>query len=193
MGALFALLASSAAVAPDLTICPDRPSKANGACTVPVGHWQLEVSGVDWTRMRDSGERVDIPSTGQTFVKLGLSDHSDVEVGFTPFVRIASGGGGTHGHVSGIGDVVVRYKHRLSGPDSPVQVGLLPFVKLPTANHDIGNGKVEGGIAVPASFAGPAGVTVTIGPEVDALSDDDGHGYHAALTNVVNLGIAPSD
>ncbi len=31
------LLAAAAA-------CPDRPSKANGACTVPVGHWQLEVS-----------------------------------------------------------------------------------------------------------------------------------------------------
>jgi hypothetical protein len=193
MGTLLALLASSAAMTPDLTICADRPSKANGTCTVPVGHWQLEVSGGDWMHMRDAGERMDTTSIGQTFVKLGLSDHSDVEVGFTPFVRVASNGGGMHDHASGIGDAVVRYKHRLTGPDSKVQAGLLPFVKLPTAGHDIGNRKVEGGVAVPASFAGPAGVTVTIGPEVDALSDPDGHGYHAALTNLVNLGIAPSD
>src|SRR6476661_1890707 len=105
MGPLFALLASSAAMAPDLTICADRPSKANGTCTVPVGHWQLEVSGVDWTHLRDSGERVDVTAIGQTFVKLGLSDHSDVEVGFTPFVGIRASGGGIRDHASGIGDV----------------------------------------------------------------------------------------
>ena len=187
-----ALLALAAA-APDLTICADRPSKANATCTVPVGHWQLEVSGADWAHMRDSGARVEVTSIGQTFVKLGLSDHSDVEVGFAPFVGIRTSGGGMHDHLSGIGDVVVRYKHRLTGPDSAIQVGLLPFVKLPAAGQKIGNGKVEGGVAVPANFAGPAGVTVTIGPEIDALSDADGHGYHPALTNLVNLGIAPSD
>ena len=123
MGPLFALLASSAATAPDLTICPDRPSKANGTCTVPVGHWQLEVSGPDWTRMLHSGGRADTTSIGQTFVKLGLSDHSDVEVGFTPFVGIRSSSDGMHNHVSGIGDVVVRYKHRLSGPDQQPRSG----------------------------------------------------------------------
>lgn len=193
MGPLLVLLASTAAAAPDLTICADRPSKANGTCTVPVGHWQLEVSGADWTHVRDSGVEANVTSIGQTFVKLGLSDRSDLEVGFTPFVHARASGGGTHASVSGIGDTLVRYKHRLTGPNSTVQVGLLPFVKLPTANHDIGNRKVEGGIAVPASFAGPAGITVTVGPEVDALSDGDGHGYHAALTNLVNLGLAPSD
>ena len=188
-----AILIASAAAAPDLTICADRPSKANGTCTVPVGHWQLEVSGVDWAHTRDLGVRADSTSIGQTLVKLGLSDHSDIEVGFTPYVRVTSSGGGTHAGASGIGDAVVRYKHRLTGPDAAVQIGLLPFVKLPTASHDIGNGKVEGGIALPANFAGPAGITVTIGPEVDALSDADGHGYHAALTNLVNLSFAPSD
>ena len=100
------LIASAAAAAPDLTICADRPSKANGTCTVPVGHWQLEVSGADWARTRDSGVRADSTSVGQTLVKLGLSDHSDIEVGFTPFVRVTSSGGGTHAGVSGIGDAV---------------------------------------------------------------------------------------
>ena len=36
-------------------------------------------------------------------------------------------------------------------------------------------------------------MTVTIGPEIDALADADGHGYHPALTNLVNLGVAASD
>ena len=58
---------------------------------------------------------------------------------------------------------------------------------MPTAKHSIGNGKVEAGLAVPIAI--PAGaITVTLGPEVDALVDADGHGYHAAITNLVNLG-----
>ena len=173
------LLVAAAASTPDLTICADRPSKANGVCTVPVGHWQLEVSGVDWAHSSDT----DVTTIGQTFAKLGLSDRSDIEVGFTPYVSLRQPGSDE----SGVGDVVVRYKQRLTGDDAPVQITLLPFVKLPTARHSIGNNKVEGGFAVP--IAVPAGpITVTVGPEIDALVDGDGHGYHAAITNLVNLG-----
>jgi hypothetical protein len=170
------LLLAAAATAPDLTICADRPSKANGACTVPAGHWQLEISAVDWAHSDDT----DMTSVGQTFVKFGLGDNSDVEVAFTPYVHA--------GHESGVGDTVVRYKQRLSHSDAPVQAALIPFVKLPTATHSIGNGKVEGGLAVPLSGGIGNGLTLTLGPEIDALSDADGHGYHAALTNLVNLG-----
>ena len=173
------LLLAATAAAPDLTICADRPSKANGTCTVPVGHWQLEASAVDWTHSPDT----DMTSTGQSFLKLGLSGSSDIEVGFTPFVSIRQPGP----DASGAGDVVVRYKQSVTGDDAPVQVTLLPFVKLPTAKHSIGNGKVEAGLAVPIAI--PAGaITVTLGPEVDALVDADGHGYPAAITNLVNLG-----
>ena len=148
------LVLAAAAAQPDLAICADRPSKANGTCTVPVGHWQLEVSGADWVHIRDLGERVDVTSIGQTFVKLGLSDHSDVELGFTPYVHTRSSGGGTHESASGIGDVVVRYKHRLTGPgfDGPGRAAA--FVKLPTASHDIGNRKVEGGLRFRRTSAG---------------------------------------
>jgi len=177
------LLLATAASVPDLTICPDRPSKANGACTVPLGHWQLEASAVDWTHSSDN----DVTSTGQSFVKLGLSGSSDIEVGWTPYVSVHQPGPAA----SGIGDVVVRYKGRLTDPDAKFQAALIPFVKLPTADHSIGNGKVESGIAVP--FSAPVGsFTATLGPEVDLLADADGRGYHAAVTNLVNLGWSAS-
>jgi len=174
--ALLLLAAASA----ELTICADRPSKANGVCTVPSGHWQLEMSGIDWTHAGDT----EVTSVGQTLAKAGLSGSSDVEIGFTPYVSVHQPGL----DASGAGDVVVRYKQRLTGPDAPVQAAILPFVKLPTASHSIGNGKVEGGVAMPLSTAIGKSVTLTLGPEVDLLADSGGHGLHLAVTNLVNLG-----
>ena len=75
--AILLAAATAAADAPDLTICADRPSKANGVCTVPAGHWQVEISAGDWARTNADGARTDVTSLGQTFLKLGLSDDSD--------------------------------------------------------------------------------------------------------------------
>ena len=68
-----------------------------------------------------------------------------------------------------------------------MQIAAIPFVKLPTAADGLGNGRVEGGVAVPISFAlfGPA--TMTLGPELDVLADADGDGRHLALVNLVNV------
>ena len=44
-------------------------------------------------------------------------------------------------------------------------------MKLPTAGRGLGNGKVEGGLAVPVSFALAGPVTMTLGPELDLLAD----------------------
>ena len=68
-----------------------------------------------------------------------------------------------------------------------MQVAVIPFVKLPTAKTGIGNGKVEGGLAVPISFALAGPVTATLGPEADLLADGDGHGRHLAIVKLVNV------
>jgi len=167
-------------------ICADRPSKANGVCTVPADHWQLELSAVDWTLTSDSGTHV--ASFGSTFAKLGLGDSSDIELGFSPYLHVDQPGFVT----SGVGDTVVRYKQRLTESDAPVQAAIIPFFKVPTAKQGIGNGKVEGGLAAPLSTALGKALTITVGPEVDVLADADGHGRHAAVTNLVNLGWSAS-
>ena len=187
-----ALWLAAAAAGQDLTVCADRPAKANGACTVPARHWQVEVAAVDWTRSSEGGAHTEVTSLGQTLVKLGLADDADLELGLSPHIEIDSRAGGVHDRTSGIGDTVVRYKRRLTDPDAATQFALIPFVKLPTARHQLGNGKVEGGLATTLSIATKAGPTITLGPEADLLADADGHGYHAGLTNVVNVGISPA-
>jgi len=74
----------------------------------------------------------------------------------------------------------------MTSDNAPVQLALIPFVKLPTAKRGIGNRKVEGGLAVPVSF-GLGGITATLGPEADLLADGDGGGRHVALVNLINL------
>ena len=182
-GAFAALSLAASANAAGAPICTDRPAKANAVCTMPAGEFQLESSAVGWSRTEASGSRTKIVSFGSSVIKFGLSGRSDVQVGFTPLVRIESDGAAQ----SGIGDVLVRYKHRLTGDDDKVQVALIPFVKLPTAKRGIGNRKVEGGLAVPVSLAIGRGVTATFGPELDLLADADGDGRHVALVNLINL------
>jgi hypothetical protein len=186
--ALLLLLAGAASPAEveEAPICTDRPTKANAVCTVPVGKWQLESSIAGWGRIEDSGARADVWTIGSSFLKLGLTDRSDLQIGVTPYVHVETKVGGSKSSASGFGDVTVRYKHRFTDEGSKVQVAAIPFVKLPTADRDIGNGKVEGGLAVPVSMAvGKA--TLTFGPEADLLADLDGDGRHFAVVNLVNL------
>jgi hypothetical protein len=178
-----AALVLLAAGASEVPICADRPGKATAVCTVPAGRFQLETSIFDWTRTEGSGVTAKVLTIGSPVLKYGLDDRSDIEFGFSPFVWAETDGAS----VSGIGDVTVRYKRRLTGDDAAVQWALVPFVKLPTARHSIGNGKVEGGLAVPISFALGGGVGATLGPEVDLLADSDGHGRHASLVNLISL------
>lgn len=183
IGLGFALLAAAAAQAEETPICTDRPAKANAVCTVPVGKWQLETAAVDWLYLKQGNSKTTTLLLGGLLAKLGLTDSSDLQVAFTPLVRANT----DDRHISGFGDVTVRFKQRLTGADSAVQVAVIPFVKLPTAKRGIGNGKTEGGLALPISFALAGPVTATLGPEADVLADGHGHGRHLAIVQLINL------
>jgi Putative MetA-pathway of phenol degradation len=179
------LLAASApaAAADEQPICPDRPSKSTGACTVPAGRWQVETSLVDWSH--DSAS--DFTTVASSLIKFGVTDRADIELGVTPFESLRTHD--THQQVSSFGDLVARAKYRLTSDNAPVQVALDPFVKLPTASHRLGNGKVEGGLLVATSVPlGKSGLTFSLDPELDILADEDGHGWHSSMIQVLNLG-----
>jgi len=169
--------------AADEAICADRPSKSTGECTVPAGRWQVETGLIDWSHDRSS----DLTAVASSLVKVGVNDHADIELGLTPFESLRTNA--THHQVSSFGDLVARVKYRLTPDSAPVQVAIDPFVKLPTANRRLGNGKVEGGLLVATSAPlGKSGLTLSLDPELDILADADGHGRHASMIQVLNLG-----
>ncbi len=106
----------------------------------------METSAIAWSLTKAAGTRTELTSIGASVAKLGLTDRSDLQIGFTPHLRLTVEQDGVREHDSGFGDVTVRYKHRLTNDGAPVQAGVIPFVKLPTAPNILGNGKVEGGL-----------------------------------------------
>ncbi|WP_369062296.1 transporter [Caulobacter sp. 73W] len=177
-----AALTAAEASAQEAPICTDRPTKANATCTVVAGAWQVEADGVNFTRNKAGGVVAKTTAYGATTVKYGLSDKSDLQVTWTPYVESRVTGANK---ISGSGDVYVRYKQALK-TGGRTTVSVIPYVKIPTAADGLGNDEVEGGVALPVSVA-LDGFTLTFGPQADLLLDADGDGRHLAVTNLVNL------
>ena len=193
--AAFALAAASRAAAADQPpICADRPSKSTGECTVPVGHWQVETGLIDWSHDHSGGVTTNLAVHGSSLIKYGVSENADLELGVVPLETLSVDGGGFHDHHSSFGDLLIRAKYRATSSDAPIQVAVDPFVKLPTANRNLGNRKVEAGVLVATSVGlGKSGLTLSLDPELDWVADADGNGHHAATQQVVNLGLAAND
>jgi hypothetical protein len=180
---------TAAAAADGQPICADRPGKATSACTVPTGHWQVETGLADWMLDRSGGARDTSLVLGETTIKYGLTDHSDIELDVTPWQRATSSGPSFRDSASGIGDFNVIYKHELTSSDAALQVTLYPYVKIPTAKRPLGNGKWEGGLLVPISYSiGKSPFSLGLTPELDWVADADGRGHHAAMMQVASLG-----
>jgi hypothetical protein len=182
---LSAIAIHGAASAQDAPICTDRPTKSNAVCTVLQGAWQVEADGVNWTRNKVGGVKADTTAIAATTLKVGLTDKSDLQVTWTPYVEARTRGPGVDDKLDGVGDIWVRYKAQVYA-QGKATIALIPYVKVPTARRGLGNDKVEGGVALPVSFA-LDGAALTFNPQVDLLLDGDGSGRHAGVTNTINL------
>lgn len=171
----------------DDAICTDRPTKSTGTCAAPEGHFQVEADLFDETYDRTDG----VVTTTQIFasptLKYGVTKTLDLELNFTPYERQSVRVGGVTSTASGFGDVYFKAKLDLL-PGKTFDIGLAPYIKAPTASHNIGNGAVEGGLIVPMVYNLPDNWSVTVDPELDALEDDSGAGHHANAAGLVSVG-----
>lgn len=170
-------------------ICTDRPTKSNAACTVPEGMMQIETDLFSWTRIASGPTRADVLVYTNPVVKYGIGPNSDIQLSIAPLVEVRTRAGGQTASQSGVGDLTLRFKQRLSGPDDKVQVALLPFVKAPIAESGIGNGEWEGGLIVPVQMP-VGGATLTLAPQLNllagAMAPED---RHLEFQGVVNLAV----
>ncbi len=146
----------------------DRPDTTESPYTVDAGHLQFEMELANWTH--DGHDREF--SLGELNAKIGLNASTDLQVVMPFYTHVRDGG-------EGFGDVEIRLKHNLWGNDEgSTALALMPFVKIPTANGDLGNDEFEGGLIVPFGFEGPAGWACAVMAELDVDADDDGSGHH---------------
>lgn len=210
LGVLAALpaLADDAAPAPDKSgytifdptpvdqmrsFCTDRPTKSNLPCTVDAGHFQYEADAINWTYAKAGGVQTNTYLYTNPTLKLGLTNTIDAELNIVPAERIFSNGPAGKSSIGGAGDLFLRTKFNLAGPEGgDFQLTALPFIKVPTAKPGIGNKAVEGGFIVPVSFALPSDFTLLFDPEIDVLRNALNTGRHANFQSLANLSRALS-
>ena len=167
----------------------DRPDVTESANTVDAGHFQAELSLIEWTHDEAGGVEADQVNMLPANLKLGILNNVDLQLVLDPYVnaRVKVRGGGS-ARVDGFGDTQVRVKVNLWGNDGgDTALAVMPYVKFPTAGDDLGNDHVEGGLIVPFSMSLPAEFELAAMVEFDFLRDEADGGYGWGVLHSVSL------
>ena len=165
----------------------DRPDSTESPITVEAGRFQLESSFFSFTRDAEGGEVSESWVIGETNLKLGLNERTDVQLVLAPFVteRLETSMGTTT--LEGFGDPEVRLKVNLWGNDGgATAAGLLPWVKIPTGS-EVSNDEWEGGLIVPFAWDFAEGWGLGAQVEVGRAWDET-IGHYTAFSHTVVLG-----
>lgn len=142
----------------------DRPDTTESAYTVDAGHFQVEMSFVDYSydrQNKDSQTRRGF-AVAPVLLKAGLLNNVDLQIGIDPYTREKTTDRGTATSVTieGFGDTLARLKVNLWGNDGgDTAFAIMPLVKFPTADGGMGNGNIEGGfisilaVELPSEFS----------------------------------------
>lgn len=171
----------------------DRPDKTESAYSVDAGHFQLEMDilsyGYDRYNSDRENRREESVAIAPVNLKVGLLNDLDLQLMIEPYVSVRTRDAGGVTRRRGFGDVTVRTKYNLWGNDGgKTAMAVMPFVKLPTNQDDLGNNSVEGGVILPLAVELPAGWSLGAMTEVDFVRDENGGGHHSEFVNTITFG-----
>jgi hypothetical protein len=172
----------------------DRPDKTESPYTIDAGHFQIESDLVTYTHDHDTSGGQNLHGDGWSFgtlnLKAGLCNSADFQVILFPYNRIRTEDrvGGTINRQDGFGDILTRLKVNLWGNDGGACAGgVMPFIKWPTSQDQIGNQAIEGGLILPVTFELPAGFSCGFMTEFDWIEDSNAGGYHPEFVNSITF------
>lgn len=172
----------------------DRPDKTESPYTVDAGHVQVEMDVVTYGYDRHNPERADqrvqTLGVGITNWKLGLTNDIDFQLVTESFVwqRVENFDANTTETESGYGDTILRTKWNLWGNDGGrTAFAVMPYLKLPTNEGDLGNDDYEGGLIMPLAIDLGNDMSLGIMPQLDIVRDADDDGYDLVLVQTVTL------
>src|SRR5262245_10125763 len=162
----------------------DRPDKTESAHTVDAGHFQVEMDLVSYAHDHDTLDGADVVADGIGIaiinMKVGLFNNTDLQLVLESYNRIRTEdrSAGITQIRSGFGDVTLRLKHTLWGNDEGrTALAMMPFVKFPSNQDDLGNDSIEGGVIFPFALTLPAGWGMGAMTEFDFIQAESGSGY----------------
>ncbi|MBC7659510.1 MAG: transporter [Chitinophagaceae bacterium] len=158
----------------------DRPDSTEGAITIDAGHFQLESDLYNRTfRASKNGDREATTQIFSSNIRTGLTDNLEFDLIVAPYFKDETRTSGVTDDIQGSGDTTLRLKLNLLGNNgAALSIGLIPFVKMPTAAEGLGNKKVEGGLILPVGYDFPNDWELGAMLEVDASKNEDSDGFH---------------
>jgi hypothetical protein len=169
----------------------DRPDKTESPFTVDAGHFQFEMDLLNYAYDRTEHERVKALAIAPTNFKAGLLNNVDLQVVVLPYIvqETHDRDTNTQGRASGFGDLLLRCKVNLWGNDGgSTAFAVMPFVKLPTNQDDLGNRAVEGGLILPLAIQLPGGWDLGTMIQVNQAQDSGRSDYHQEVIESVTIG-----
>jgi hypothetical protein len=172
----------------------DRPDKTENAYSVDAGHYQIEMDLLTYTYDRSDagGEHLTVKAwaVAPINLKVGILNNVDLQIIAESYniERTKDRAANSSTRVSGLGDLLLRCKTNLWGNDGgPSALAVMPFVKIPTNQRELGNGALEGGVIFPFAMDLPAGWGFGGQAEMDHLQDSNGSEYHQEFINTVTV------
>jgi outer membrane putative beta-barrel porin/alpha-amylase len=171
LGAALMLGASVVAAEDDDRIPTDRPSLSNSTQTVPPGKLQIE-SGVEYSRSRVSHGETEQQLLVDILFRTGITSRVEARLDINPLVWLKDADTDV-----GFGDITLAVKYRFL--DSPEggwwpSLGVLPFVKLPTARSPLGSERVDIGCTGLATFDLPWALSLDLNVGLAGIGQSEG-------------------
>jgi hypothetical protein len=172
----------------------DRPDKTESAYTVDAGRFQIEMDLANFSYEEHNPARdgtiVRTWNVATMNLKVGLLNNVDAQIIVTPhsYVRTSYPVAGITKQ-RGFGDLVTRVKWNLWGNDGGTTAfAVMPYLKLPTNQDQLGNRSVEGGLIAALAVELPAGWGMGLMTQIDVVRDATSSGYHPVFVNSITLG-----
>lgn len=171
----------------------DRPDTTESPISVDAGHFQIESSFIDYNRDKTGGVKNETWIAGQTNIKVGLLDRTDIQFIIDPYTNSKTTGGGASSTANGISDLTIRLKQNMWGNegDTKTAFAVMPWISAPTGNDDLSVSKYEGGLIAPLSIEVASGVATAVMIQADVLWD--GAKYYAQWTHTNTWGFEITD
>ncbi|MEO7383724.1 MAG: transporter [Novosphingobium sp.] len=185
--AALAVPLAAPAHAEERDFCANRPGLNTPACTLAPGESMAELGLLTWDHQEDVASRDDRLTLGNTTLRIGLNERSELELGFTPYVhdRQRDKLTGAAMSESSTGDGTSAWRRGLAGPNGPIAVQA--YVTLPVGRSPGAAGDWGAGLLVPMGFNLGHGFQLEVTPEADAAVNASGSGRHLAFGSAAGL------
>jgi hypothetical protein len=168
----------------------NRPTVTEGPFTVDAGHFQIELSFVEFTHDHDHGLLTDQLNVMPSGVRIGVFNNFEVDVMFEPYLNsLIHGNQASSQRQTGTGDTQIRGTLNLWGNDGGATAGgIFAFISLPTASGGFGTNHVQGGVSLPVAMNLPGGFQAQAMVECDFDRNARNTGNGVDLIHTVTIG-----